>query len=259
MRHIAPESLDDLPARIEYLSLFLDLNKSDGEALLAAKPYIAPLVPAILDAVYVKLLSFDITAKAFVPKNTDYEGETVKSVEELTVDHPQIALRKDFLKELASLHSPACLFYEPSIWESLFCFTEQKPTNLQSFPNTIIYTTTRLTANSPPQNYLVKLVSTSDLSPASPFWKYLLNVAIMHTGQPGFKHREKRPELRVEYIHMGALLGYVVDIVLEHVLPMDGLDIATKTKVIRALNKVVWIQNDLFAKVYLDEKGDTKL
>ncbi|RFU26506.1 hypothetical protein B7463_g9843, partial [Scytalidium lignicola] len=205
MHHITSESLESLPSRITYLSLFLDLNKSDGEALLAAKPFIAPLVPAILDAVYMKLLNFDITAKAFVPKNTDYDGETVNNVEELTIDHPQIALRKDFLKM-----------------------------------------------------YLVKLVSTSDLSPESPFWKYLLNVAIMHTGQPGFKHREKRPELRVEFIHMGALLGYVVDLVLEHVLPMEaeGLDLATKTKVIRALNKVVWIQNDLFAKVYLDEKED---
>jgi hypothetical protein len=30
--------------------------------------------------------------------DTDYEGETVKSAQELTMDHPQIALRKDFLK-----------------------------------------------------------------------------------------------------------------------------------------------------------------
>lgn len=76
----------------------------------------------------------------------------------------------------------------------------------------------------------------------------------MHTGQPGFKHREKRPELRVEYIHMGALLGFVIDIVLANVIPAEGLDLETKTKVLRALNKVLWIQNDLFAKAFLDEK-----
>ena len=51
------------------------------------------------------------------------------------------------------------------------------------------------------QNYLVRLVSTQDLSPESSFWVYLNNVGIMHTGKPGFKHREKKPELRVEYIH----------------------------------------------------------
>jgi len=51
------------------------------------------------------------------------------------------------------------------------------------------------------QNYLVRLVTTTDLSPDSSFWVYLNNVGIMHTGKPGFKHREKKPELRVEYIH----------------------------------------------------------
>ncbi|KAL5329132.1 hypothetical protein ACEPPN_002642 [Leptodophora sp. 'Broadleaf-Isolate-01'] len=203
MQHISATSLEDLPSRISYLSAFLELTPSDGEALLAAKPLVAPLIPAILDAVYTKLLSFDITAKAFVPKNTDYEGELVKNVHELTLEHPQIALRKDFLK-----------------------------------------------------NYLVKLVSTTDLTPTSPFWVYLNNVGIMHTGQPGFKHRAKRPELRVEYIHMGALLGHVVDIVVGAVMSMDVIDNDMKCKVIRALNKVIWIQNDLMARHYLAKSGE---
>jgi hypothetical protein len=98
MQHISPSSLSDIPSRIAYLSSFLDLNASDAEALHEAKPLIAPLIPTILDAVYVKLLSFDITAQAFVPKNTDFEGEIVTNVQELTMEHPQIALRKDFLK-----------------------------------------------------------------------------------------------------------------------------------------------------------------
>ncbi|KAL2075747.1 hypothetical protein VTL71DRAFT_690 [Oculimacula yallundae] len=202
MQHISPSSLSDLPSRISYLSDFLSLTPLDNEALLAAKPLIAPLIPTILDAVYNKLLSFDITAKAFVPKNTDYEGELVKNVQELTLEHPQIAMRKDFLK-----------------------------------------------------NYLVKLVSTTDLTPTSPFWVYLNNVGIMHTGLPGFKHRANRPELRVEYIHMGALLGYVVDIVVGAVMGMDVIDNEMKGRVIRAFNKVVWIQNDLMARHYLAE-GD---
>jgi hypothetical protein len=69
MQHIATSSLDSLPARIAYLSSFLSLTSSDTEALLAAKPLIAPLIPTILDAVYTKLLSYDITAQAFVPKS----------------------------------------------------------------------------------------------------------------------------------------------------------------------------------------------
>jgi len=98
MQHIPASSLEELPARIAYLSSFLNLTEEDGAALLAAKPLVAPLIPSILNAVYEKLLSYDITAQVFVPKNTDYEGETVNSVQELTLEHPQIALRKDFLK-----------------------------------------------------------------------------------------------------------------------------------------------------------------
>ena len=102
-------------------------------------------------------------------------------------------------------------------------------------------------------------MTTSDLSPESSFWVYLNNVGIMHTGQPGFKHRVKKPELRVEYIHMGALLGYVVDIVVGAVIGMDVIDNVMKGRVIRALNKVVWIQNDLMARHYLLEEGEEKV
>ena len=76
----------------------------------------------------------------------------------------------------------------------------------------------------------------------------------MHTGKPGFKHRAKRPDLRVEYIHMGALLGYVVDIVVGAVMEMDVIDTQMKSRVIRALNKVVWIQSDLFARHYISSE-----
>ena len=98
MQHINPTSLSDLPSRITYLTSFLELTSSDSEALLAAKPLIAPLIPTVLNMVYTKLLTYDITAKAFVPRNTGYEGEVVKSVEELSLEHPQIEMRKDFLK-----------------------------------------------------------------------------------------------------------------------------------------------------------------
>lgn len=109
MEHIDASSFSDLTARVSYMSKFLDLTSADSEALVSAAPLIAPLVPTILEAVYVKLLSFDITAQAFVPKNTDYTGETVQSVQELTLEHPQIAMRKDFLK--ARYPPPIPLFH----------------------------------------------------------------------------------------------------------------------------------------------------
>lgn len=60
---------------------------------------------------------------------------------------------------------------------------------------------------------------------------------------------------------MGALLGFVVDVVIGAVLEMD-LEIGWKGEVLRAFNKVVWIQNDLMARWYIDggevEVGETE-
>jgi len=50
---------------------------------------------------------------------------------------------------------------------------------------------------------------------------------------------------------MGALLGYVEDIVVGAVMELEGVDAGTKMKVMRAFNKVLWIQNDLFARHYV--------
>lgn len=54
---------------------------------------------------------------------------------------------------------------------------------------------------------------------------------------------------------MGALLGYVVDIVVGAVMPMEEIDNVMKARVIRALNKVVWIQNDLMSRHYVGGVG----
>lgn len=80
----------------------------------------------------------------------------------------------------------------------------------------------------------------------------------MHTGKPGFKHRESRPELRVDYIHMGLLLSYVSDMVLNAVMKMDDVDFDKRLAVVRAFNKMLWIQNDLFARHYMAEPDKSK-
>lgn len=50
---------------------------------------------------------------------------------------------------------------------------------------------------------------------------------------------------------MGLLLGYVEDVVVKAVLEMDAIDAETKERVARAFNKLLWIQNDLFARHYV--------
>lgn len=154
MREITPESLESLPSRVAYARLFVNFTADDAAALHASKPYLAPLVPTVVDAVYTKLFEFTITSQAFVPRQTGYAGEVPESVKDLNLDHPQIKFRKDFLA-----------------------------------------------------GYIAKLV-TMDYAD-NKAWEYLDKVGRMHTGveDSGFRHRAKKPGLRVEYMHCALLLG----------------------------------------------------
>ncbi|KAG6908380.1 hypothetical protein DXG01_004878 [Tephrocybe rancida] len=203
MQHIAPSSLEHLPTRVQYLRDFIGFSTEDAAALHAAAPVVAPLVPTVVDAVYDKLFSFDITAKAFVPRQTGYNGEAPTNLKDLSHEHPQIKFRKDFLA-----------------------------------------------------GYLKKLVTMDYAQDSS--WEYLDKVGVMHTGVAGFAHRTKKPDLRVEYIHCGALLGYVEDILVNAVATHPDLDLDTKVAVLRATNKLLWIQNDLFARHYVKDLDVTE-
>jgi len=189
MEHLTNASLEHLPTRISYLKAFLEINNSDAATLQSAQPLITPLIPSILSAVYSKLLSFDITAKSFVPNHVDIEGR-------ITISHPDIVIRKDFLR-----------------------------------------------------SYLIRLLSTNDFSSTSPFWTYLNRIALMHTGQPSFSRRSSRPDLQVDYIHMALLLGYLLNLLIDEIsiLPIEE---KYKRGLLTAVNKVLWVQNDLFARQY---------
>lgn len=64
----------------------------------------------------------------------------------------------------------------------------------------------------------------------------------MHSGQ------ERLHPLNIEYIHIGALLGFIQDIFTEALMSHPHLSTTRKVALIRAINKIIWIQNDLFAK-----------
>ncbi|KAK0237653.1 Protoglobin-domain-containing protein [Armillaria nabsnona] len=203
-QHIDPATLDDLQTRVQYLRDFIEFTQADIDALHAAKPVVATLVPDLVDRVYNKLLSFDITAAAFTPKQTGQEGDDASEakIDELSHDHPNIKFRKDFLRA-----------------------------------------------------YLVKIVSLDYNKPEA--WAYLDKVGLMHTGVPGFAHRKKKPALRVEYIHCALLLGLVEDMLVDAVILHPDLDLKTKHAVCRAANKLLWIQNDLFARHYIEDEQVT--
>ncbi|KAJ0160594.1 hypothetical protein CTA2_7701 [Colletotrichum tanaceti] len=87
--------------------------------------------------------------------------------------------------------------------------------------------------------YLAKLCS--DPSKME-FWEYLDKVGMMHVGL-GRKH-----PLHIEYIHLGACLSFIQDIMTEAVLSHPRLTMQRKIALVKALGKVIWIQNDLMAK-----------
>lgn len=83
--------------RFKYLAEFCDFGKADVDALHQAAPVVDPLVPAIVDAVYEKLLHFDTTKSVFLQRNDGYNGKMVTKLEDLKWDDPQLGFRKDFL------------------------------------------------------------------------------------------------------------------------------------------------------------------
>ena len=102
------------------------------------------------------------------------------------------------------------------------------------------------------KRYLIKLVDNTDWTPESRFWDYLDRVAKAHTGaiDSGLKWRLHKPKLLVSYREISLLLGWVQNAVMDIVMGLDNLDLETRLKVVRALNKYWWLQNDLFARHY---------
>jgi hypothetical protein len=87
----------DLTYRFAYLCQFIGLGTDDIQTIHAAAPHLAPLVPSLVDAVYDKLHSYTATWRHFVPRQHGYEGPLASSPEQLTMDHPVIAFRKQHL------------------------------------------------------------------------------------------------------------------------------------------------------------------
>ena len=98
MKRINEKQLEtDLGYRFAYLTEFVGFGEEDIQAIHEAAAHLAPLVPALVDAVYVKLFSYDATKRHFVPRQYGYEGPLPESVESLGLDHELIKFRKEHL------------------------------------------------------------------------------------------------------------------------------------------------------------------
>jgi hypothetical protein len=98
LKHIDENRLEkDLGYRFSYLSEFMGFCPQDVELIRASASYLGVLVPQLVDAVYVKLFSYDATKRHFVPRQFGYDGAVPESVDALTLDHEQIQFRKAHL------------------------------------------------------------------------------------------------------------------------------------------------------------------
>ena len=92
-----PRLESDLGYRFGYVAGFIGFGPDDIAAVHGAAPLLAPLVPGLVDAVYEKLHAQDATWRHFVPRQHGYTGDVPTDVASLTMDHPQIAFRKQHL------------------------------------------------------------------------------------------------------------------------------------------------------------------
>ena len=101
-----PRLEKDLAYRFQYLAEFMGFGPEDIQAIHDAASHLAPLVPALVDAVYVKLFNYDATKRHFVPRQQGYEGELPRDIQSLTLDHDLIKFRKahlaNYLKRLVT-------------------------------------------------------------------------------------------------------------------------------------------------------------
>ncbi len=98
MKHIDERRLEeDVAYRVAYVSEFMGFGPDDITAIQGAASYLAPLVPVLVDAVYVKLFAYDATKRHFVPRQSRYEGSVPENIDALKLDHDMIQFRKQHL------------------------------------------------------------------------------------------------------------------------------------------------------------------
>ncbi|PHS18995.1 MAG: hypothetical protein COA78_01125 [Blastopirellula sp.] len=177
----------DLDYRYEYLAEFIGFGPEDIAAIHSSIGHLAPMFPKMVDATYDKLLAYDATARHFVPRQHNYEGDVPETMADLSQTHEQIKFRKEHLSR-----------------------------------------------------YLMRLIGNAY---DSKMVKYLDVVGKMHTPGAGNK------SIDVPLVQMNALMGVLSDILTEMILQLD-LDAKITTQMVRAFNKLMWIQNDLINRHY---------
>jgi hypothetical protein len=95
---------NDLAYRFAYLAEFMEFGADEIDAIHNSAALLGDRVPGLVDAVYVKLFSFDATKRHFVNPQQGFEGSLPADVESLSLDDEVINFRKQHLgRYLAAL------------------------------------------------------------------------------------------------------------------------------------------------------------
>jgi len=87
----------DVQYRYEYLADFIGFGPEDTALIQGFAPHIGPRIGELVESTYQKLLSYDATARHFVPRQHGYDGEVPREIADVDLTHPQIQFRKDHL------------------------------------------------------------------------------------------------------------------------------------------------------------------
>ncbi|KAF2665433.1 hypothetical protein BT63DRAFT_66062 [Microthyrium microscopicum] len=106
------------------------------------------------------------------------------------------------------------------------------------------------------RGYLQKLFS--DASKME-YWEYLDKVGIKHASSPLQTSQPTSQCMDIAFIHLGASLGYLQDLLNEAILLHPRLKSERKLALVKAVGKIIWIQNDLFARWQVQDSGGKRL
>jgi hypothetical protein len=87
----------NLRYHFDYLSKFLNFSTDDINTLNSFAPILVPHIPLIVETVYKKLYSFDITKQFFILRNQNFESFSSNDKNDSTVLSAQTNFRKDML------------------------------------------------------------------------------------------------------------------------------------------------------------------
>ncbi|KAJ3231499.1 hypothetical protein HDU81_003725 [Chytriomyces hyalinus] len=165
------------------------------------------------------------------------------------------------LKDAAPLIAPLVPVIADAVYDRLFSFDLTKQVFLErgaDFHGRVARNLNELTTEDEQikhrknflSKYLVKLV-TAEYD--AKFVKYLDYVGKIHTNTP-----DKKSTINVEYVHVNALFGWLHGFLAETLngLPQLQKDPAARGKVLGALSKLLWIQNDFFAMYYVRDGSE---